>query len=172
MRPAPSIALSQVFAERRMAMILTSVNVGQPAEVAYGNTKVMTGIFKQPIAGAVAVRKLNLDGDGQADLVNHGGEWKAVYAYALEHYGYWEQALGRSSLPYGQFGENLTIAGLDEASLCVGDRLAIGNAVFSITQPRVPCFKLGIRMGDKQMPRMFAESGARASTCAYWRKDT
>ncbi|MEP7185659.1 MAG: MOSC domain-containing protein [Rhodanobacter sp.] len=141
-----------------MSMTLISVNVAMPAAVARGDSIVMTGIFKRPVAGAVAVRKLNLDGDGQADLVNHGGESKAVYAYALEHYDYWQEALGRPAMPHGQFGENLTIAGLDEALLCVGDHLAIGEALLAITQPRVPCFKLGIRLGDKTMPRRFAES--------------
>ncbi len=141
-----------------MSMTLISVNVALPAEMPHGAGTVVTGIFKRPVAGAVAVRTLNLDGDGQADLVNHGGESKAVYAYALEHYDYWKQALGRPAMPHGQFGENLTIAGLDEALLCVGDQLAIGSALFAITQPRVPCFKLGIRMADKNMPRLFAES--------------
>lgn len=141
-----------------MSMTLISVNVARPAEVPYGDGIVMTGIFKRPIDGAMAVRKLNLDGDGQADLVHHGGASKAVYAYALEHYEYWQEALDRPAMPYGQFGENLTIAGLDEATLCVGDQLGIGDALFAITQPRVPCFKLGIRMADKHMPRRFAES--------------
>lgn len=141
-----------------MSMSLISVNVARPTEVPYGDGTVLTGIFKQPVEGPVAVRKLNLDGDEQADPVHHGGESKAVYAYALEHYDYWQQALGRPPMPHGQFGENLTIAGLDEAQLCVGDRLAIGSALFVISQPRVPCFKLGIRMADKHMPRLFAES--------------
>lgn len=141
-----------------MSMTLISVSVALPADVPHGDATVMTGIFKRPVAGAVAVRKLNLEGDGQADLVHHGGESKAVYAYALEHYDYWQDALGRNDLAHGTFGENLTIAGLDEATLCVGDQLGIGDALFTITQPRVPCFKLGIRLGDKNMPRLFAES--------------
>ncbi len=141
-----------------MPMSIISVNVSPPIEVAYGDSSVMTGIFKQPVVGDVAVRKLNLDGDGQADLVNHGGENKAVYAYSLDHYAYWRALLGRDDLPYGQFGENLTVTGLDEAERCIGDQLQIGDALFTITQPRVPCFKLGIRFGDKRMPRLFAES--------------
>jgi MOSC domain-containing protein YiiM len=141
-----------------MSMTLMSINVARPEQVAYGDSSVMTGIFKQPVAGAVVVRKLNLDGDGQADLINHGGESKAVYAYSLDHYDYWRETLGRSKLPYGQFGENLTVAGLDEAERCIGDQLQIGDALFTISQPRVPCFKLGIRFGDRRMPRMFAES--------------
>ena len=141
-----------------MSMTLISVNVSQPVEVAHGNTSVTTGIFKRPVMGAVAVRRLNIDGDGQADLVNHGGESKAVYAYSLDHYDYWREALSRDEMPYGLFGENLTVAGLDEAQLCVGDQLEIGDALFTISQPRVPCFKLGIRFADKRMPRLFALS--------------
>jgi MOSC domain-containing protein YiiM len=141
-----------------MPMTLMSVNVSQPIEVTYGDNSIITGIFKQPVAGAVAVHRLNLDGDAQADLVNHGGESKAVYAYSLDHYAYWREALGRNDMPYGQFGENLTVAGLDEAELCVGDQLQIGDALFTISQPRVPCFKLGIRLADKRMPKMFALS--------------
>ncbi|HEX9877936.1 MAG TPA: MOSC domain-containing protein, partial [Gammaproteobacteria bacterium] len=97
-------------------------------------------------------------GDGQADLENHGGEYKAVYAYSLDHYDYWRGALNRVDMPYGQFGENLTISGLDEFDSCIGDQLRIGSALFTITQPRVPCFKLGIRLGDEKMPRLFSES--------------
>lgn len=141
-----------------MSMTLISVNVAQPHEVVHGDAVVSTGIFKQPVAGAVAVRRLNLDGDGQADRVNHGGESKAVYAYSLDHYAWWCATLGREALPHGQFGENLTLAGLDEAASCVGDQLRIGDALLSISQPRVPCFKLGIRFGDRQMPRLFAQS--------------
>lgn len=141
-----------------MSMTVISVNVAPPTEVPHGDASVLTGIFKPPVQGPVAARKLNLEGDGQADLVHHGGESKAVYAYALEHYDYWQKMLDRPAMPYGQFGENLTVAGLDEADLCVGDQLAIGDALFVISQPRVPCFKLGIRMGDKRMPRLFAQS--------------
>lgn len=141
-----------------MPMTLISVNVAQPREVVHGDAVVSTGIFKQPVAGAIAVRRLNLDGDGQADRVNHGGESKAVYAYSLDHYAWWCAALGREALPYGQFGENLTLAGLDEAASCVGDQLRIGAALLSISQPRVPCFKLGVRFGDRRMPRLFAQS--------------
>jgi MOSC domain-containing protein YiiM len=106
----------------------------------------------------VRVGRLNLEGDGQADLENHGGAHKAVYAYALDHYAYWRETLGREKMDYGQFGENLTIAGLDESERCVGDRLQIGNTLFAISQPRVPCYKLGIRFGDENMPRLFSQS--------------
>ncbi|MDE2307283.1 MAG: MOSC domain-containing protein [Xanthomonadaceae bacterium] len=141
-----------------MSMTLISINVAPPAAVAHGDASVTTGIFKQPVSGPVAVRRLNLDGDGQADLRNHGGADKAVYAYSLDHYAYWRDVLGRDALPHGQFGENLTVAGLDEAELCVGDQLRIGDARFAITQPRVPCFKLGIRLADASMPKRFTQS--------------
>lgn len=141
-----------------MPMTLKSVNVGLPVEVAHAHAAVMTGIFKQPVTGPVRVRTLNLEGDGQADLIHHGGQSKAVYAYSLDHYAWWCKKLAREDLTCGQFGENLTVAGLDEAKLCVGDQLRIGSAVLTISQPRVPCFKLGIRFGDRRMPKMFAES--------------
>lgn len=141
-----------------MNMSLVSVNVSRPVEIRHGEKVLQTGIFKQSVTGPVRVNRLNMDGDGQADLANHGGEHKAVYAYSLDHYAYWRQVLGRDDLPYGQFGENLTVAGLDESQLCLGDQLQIGTALFTITQPRVPCYKLGIRFGDAKMPGMFSES--------------
>ncbi len=141
-----------------MTMQLVSINVAQPVAVAHGDDEVLTGIFKQPVTGATAVRWMNLDGDGQGDLVKHGGTHKAVYAYSLDHYAWWQHALARDAMPYGQFGENLTIAGLDEAELCVGDQLQIGSALFTISQPRTPCYKLGIRFGDASMPQRFAAS--------------
>jgi MOSC domain-containing protein YiiM len=104
------------------------------------------------------VTKHNLAGDGQADLSVHGGVDKAVYTYSLDHYAYWQRALHRDSLPYGQFGENLTIAGLDETLSCIGDHLQIGTAEFAITQPRVPCFKLGIRFGNPDVPKLFSKA--------------
>jgi MOSC domain-containing protein YiiM len=139
-------------------MILKSVNVSRPAELQYGDKLITTGIFKQPVTGSVRVGTYNLAGDGQADLNNHGGEHKAVYAYSLDHYSYWRAVLKREEMNYGQFGENLTIAGLDESECHIGDQLQIGSALFTITQPRVPCFKLGIRFGDEKMPRLFSES--------------
>jgi len=141
-----------------MPMRLVSVNVSNPVEVRYGERLIRTGIFKAPVAGPVRVHSGNLAGDGQADLDNHGGEHKAVYAYSLDHYGYWRNTLGREDMPYGQFGENLTVSGLDESESCVGDQIRIGSALFTITQPRVPCFKLGIRLGDAKMPKLFSES--------------
>jgi MOSC domain-containing protein YiiM len=140
-------------------MKVVSVNIARPVELRHGGRVIRTGIFKRPVEGPVRVRALNLEGDGQADLANHGGEHKAVYAYSLDHYAYWRGLLGRDDIACGQFGENLTVAGLDENELCVGDELRAGSAAFVITQPRVPCFKLGIRFADERMPRLFAESG-------------
>lgn len=139
-------------------MQLISVNVSPPTAVQHGRESIMTGIFKKPVAGPVRAGTYNLEGDGQADLDNHGGLHKAVYAYALDHYAYWRETLGREEMDYGQFGENLTVAGLDESERCVGDRLQIGSALFAITQPRVPCYKLGIRFGDETVPKLFSQS--------------
>lgn len=139
-------------------MKLVSVNVSRPIDVRNGKDLVRTGIFKKPVAGPVAVGPTNLEGDGQADLENHGGEHKAVYAYSLDHYAYFREALGRDDMPYGQFGENLTISGLDETRSFLGDHLRIGSAEFAVTQPRVPCFKLGIRFGDATVPKLFSRS--------------
>lgn len=141
-----------------MPMKLVSVNVALPIPVQQGDRTIATGIFKKPVTGPVRVSLSNLEGDGQADLENHGGEYKAVYAYSLDHYDYWRGALNRVDMPYGQFGENLTVSELDEFDSCIGDQLRIGSALFTITQPRVPCFKLGIRLGDEKMPRLFSES--------------
>lgn len=139
-------------------MKLISINVSQPVEVRHGNKTIETGIFKKPVTGPVRVGRYNLEGDGQADLNNHGGEHKAVYAYSLDHYAYWSTLLGLEDMPFGQFGENLTVEGLEESESCIGDQLQLGSALFTITQPRVPCYKLGIRMDDKRMPRLFSES--------------
>ena len=137
-------------------MNLISVNVGRPREITHGGQTVTTGIFKVPVAGAVFLRRLNLDGDGQADLRVHGGLDKAVYAYPFEHYAFWARELGQHGFPYGQFGENFTIQGLLEDEACIGDVFRIGEAQVQVTQPRSPCFKLGIRMGDEGFPARFA----------------
>jgi MOSC domain-containing protein YiiM len=139
-------------------MRLATICVAQPAIVRDGKEMVRTGIFKQPAAGPVRVGRFNLDGDGQADLENHGGEHKAVYAYSADHYPWWRETLGREDLAHGHFGENLTIEGLDESAAFLGDHWRIGTARFALTQPRVPCFKLGLRFGDAKMPKAFARS--------------
>ncbi len=141
-------------------MQVVSVNVSKPKDVVHDGAVVSTGIFKDPVKGRLWVRKLGIEGDGQADLTAHGGPDQAVYAYPVEHYAYWEEQLGRDPLPFGQFGENLSITGIDEASARVGDTLKIGTAVLQVTQPRLPCYKLGIRMGaGKTFPKRFQKSG-------------
>jgi MOSC domain-containing protein YiiM len=145
-------------------MKLLSVNVGLPREVAYSDRRgrsktTTTAIFKQPVAGRIALRTLNLDGDRQADLVGHGGVHKAVYVFASESYRYWEQQLGRADFaPAGQFGENFTTEGLIDDQVAVGDVFGIGDALVEVTQPRVPCFKLGILMGIPDFQKRFSET--------------
>ncbi len=135
---------------------LISINVGLPREIIHGGRAVSTGIFKAPVAGPVRLGRLNLAGDGQADLRVHGGTDKAVYAYPFEHYAFWAGELARNDFSHGQFGENFTTTGLLEDEVCIGDVFAIGEARVQVTQPRSPCFKLGIRMGDDQFPARFA----------------
>lgn len=140
-------------------MKLVSVNVSLPIEINYNNTQISTSIFKKPVAGKVSVGEFNLAGDKQVDLENHGGGHKAVYAFSAEQYDYWRQQLTRPELHYGQFGENLTIRGLDESLLCIGDQLQIGDCILEVTQPRVPCFKLGIALTLTTMPKKFIQHG-------------
>lgn len=139
-------------------MRIVSVNVGLPREIEWQNDVVTTAIFKEPVAGKVAVRRLNLDGDEQADLTVHGGPDKAVYAYASEHYSDWEARLGRS-LPPAAFGENLTTEGLFEDRVHIGDEFLFGTASLAVTQFRMPCYKLGIRFGDPAMVKAFMRAG-------------
>ena len=126
-------------------MKIVSVNVGLPREVVWQGVSVSTGIFKDPVDGAVMIRRLNLDGDRQADLTVHGGEFKAVYCYPSEHYAYWKKELPGRDLPAAAFGENFTTEGLFEDSLYLGDRFRVGTAEVVVTQPRLPCYKLGSR---------------------------
>lgn len=137
---------------------LVSVNVGLPREVEWRGRRVFTGIFKEPVEGRVPVRKLNLDGDGQADLKVHGGPDKAVYLYPAEHYPHWQTELARD-LPWGMFGENLTTDGLLEDGVNIGDRFRIGVTELVVTQPRMPCFKLGIRFERPEIIKRFLASG-------------
>ena len=127
-------------------MKLVSVNVSLPKDVPYNDGTIRTGIFKKPVDGRVVVRTLNIDGDGQGDLRVHGGRDMAVYVYAVEHYPFWEKELGRSRFPFGQFGENLTVEGGSESTMRVGDIFRVGGARLQVTQPRVPCYKLALRM--------------------------
>jgi MOSC domain-containing protein YiiM len=136
---------------------LTSVNVGAVRAVSYAGEEITTAIFKEPVEGPVAVRGVNLDGDDQADRSVHGGPYQAVYAYAVEDYAWWSQTLGRPMEP-GQFGENLTTKGIDVNDALVGERWRIGSTVLRITIPRVPCFKLGLKMGDPRFLKQFAQA--------------
>jgi MOSC domain-containing protein YiiM len=141
-----------------LSVRVASLNVGLPREVTWRNRAVTTGIFKEPVFGRIPVRKLNLDGDRQADLTVHGGEHKAVYCYPSEHYDYWRRELPNRDLPYAMFGENLTVDELLEDSVCLGDRFGIGSAEVVVTQPRLPCYKLGIRFADDHMVKRFLAS--------------
>ena len=133
---------------------LVSLNVGGPRDVPWEGKTVRTAIWKEPVDGPRMVRRINIDGDDQADRNAHGGEHRAVYVYQLESYRYWEKELGRSDFTYGQFGENFTVQGLADDEVCIGDRYRIGGATFEVTQPRVTCFRLGIRMDDPRMPSL------------------
>jgi MOSC domain-containing protein YiiM len=139
-------------------MRVMSVNVGMPREVDRRGMKILTGIFKEPVASRLVVRRLNIEGDGQADLTVHGGPDKAVYAYPSEHYGPWRVQLGRELTP-GMFGENLTTEGLLEDAVNIGDEFRVGTARMVVTQPRLPCFKLGIRFGDPGIVKSFVRAG-------------
>ena len=139
-------------------MQLLSVNVGLPREVPWNDITISTGIYKRPVAGDIAVGKLNLAGDGQADLTVHGGVHKAVYAYPAEHYGFWRDEFPELPLTWGYFGENLTTTGLREEEVHIGDRLKIGSAIFQVTQPRLPCYKLALRFGRDDIIKRFLAS--------------
>jgi MOSC domain-containing protein YiiM len=140
-------------------MKLVSVNVGLPRVVTADGDPVSTGIFKEPVAGRIMLRTLNLDGDRQADLSVHGGRSKAVYVYPSEHYDYWKRELPEVELRWGMFGENFTSAGLFESELNIGDKFAVGSAAVIVTEPRMPCYKLGIRFGRPDMVKKFLASG-------------
>jgi len=133
---------------------LLSVNVGLPQDLSWHGRTVYTAVWKRPVDGPVQVRRLNIDGDGQGDLAGHGGENRAVFVYQIESYQYWQDQLGRDDFEYGQFGENFTVTGLGDDQVCIGDRYRIGEAVFEVTQPRVTCYRVGIRMNDPQIPAL------------------
>jgi ferredoxin-NADP reductase/MOSC domain-containing protein YiiM len=138
---------------------LLSVNVGLPRDIAWRGRTVHTAIWKDPVAGRCRVGRLNLDGDGQGDLAGHGGEQRAVYVYQIESHRYWQEQLKRTDFVYGQFGENFTIEGLSDDAVCIGDRYRIGSALFEVTQPRVTCYRVGIRMNEPRMPALLTSSG-------------
>ena len=140
-------------------MKVVSINVGLPREVESHGKVVRTSIFKEPVAGRVRVERLNVEGDRQSDLTVHGGADKAVYVYPAEHYEFWRKELPGVDLPWGAFGENFTTEGLSEDRVHIGDQLSVGSAEFVVTQPRMPCFKLGIRFGRPDMVKRFLQSG-------------
>jgi len=136
---------------------LLSVNVGLPRDVMWNGKTVRTSVWKSPVAGRRMVRKLDVDGDAQADLAGHGGEQRAVFVYQMDSYHYWESFLGRSDFTFGQFGENFTVEGLPDNEVCIGDRYRIGGAIFEVTQPRVTCYRVGIRMNEPRMPALLVQ---------------
>ena len=136
---------------------LRSVNVGTPKDVLWHGRTVHTGVWKAPVAGPAMVRRLNIDGDGQGDLGGHGGEQRAVFVYQLDSYRYWQEFLSRDDFGYGQFGENFTVQGLPDDEVCIGDRYRIGGGLFEVTQPRVTCYRVGIRMDDPRMPALLVQ---------------
>jgi ferredoxin-NADP reductase/MOSC domain-containing protein YiiM len=138
---------------------LLSVNVGLPRDIAWNGRTVHTGIWKDPVAGRCRVGRLHLEGDGQGDLAGHGGEQRAVFIYQIESYRHWEERLKRTDFVAGQFGENFTIEGLTDDVVCIGDRYRIGSALFEVTQPRVTCYRVGIRMNEPRMPALLTSSG-------------
>ncbi|HXX77300.1 MAG TPA: MOSC domain-containing protein [Ktedonobacteraceae bacterium] len=140
-------------------MRVISVNVGQPRKVLVNGEIVETGIYKAPVEGRVAVRRLNIDGDRQADLTVHGGWDKAIYAYPIEHYEYWQEQFPEMDLPWGMFGENLSITGLFEDAVHIGDHFQVGTARLMVTQPRLPCYKLGIKFEREDIIKRFLVSG-------------
>ena len=144
---------------REVMARLLSVNVGLPRDIAWQGRTVHTAVWKAPVQGPRVVRRLNIDGDGQGDLLGHGGEHRAVFVYQMDSYRFWQSELGRNDFTYGQFGENFTVEGLADREVCIGDRYRIGSALFEVTQPRVTCYRVGIRMNEPQMPALLVARG-------------
>ena len=138
---------------------LLSVNVGLPRDIEWQGKTVHTAVWKTPVQGRRMARRLNIDGDGQGDLAGHGGEHRAVFVYQIESYRYWQNQLGRNDFTYGQFGENFTVEGLADTEVCIGDHYRIGDALFEVTQPRVTCYRVGIRMNEPQMAALLVSHG-------------
>src|SRR5262245_3408682 len=151
---SPSSRVDRSQPRARVVGSLLSVNVGMPKAVPWQGKTVFTGVFKHSVTGPRRVRRLNIDGDGQGDLAGHGGEQRAVFVYQIDSYRYWERKLERSDFVYGQFGENFTVEGLGDDEVCIGDRYQIGSAIFEVTQPRVTCYRVGIRMNDPRIPAL------------------
>ncbi len=138
---------------------VVNISIGQPKKVMLNDQPIQTGIFKQPVAGEIAARFYNLEGDGQADLSVHGGRDKATYVYSEDNYAPFAKALGKQQLEPAQFGENLTVQGCLDTDIIIGETFQIGGVVIKVTQPRIPCFKLGMRFNDKTVPKLFWEMG-------------
>lgn len=153
-------------AHQRHTVKIESLSVSKPRSIVHEGRQIVTGIFKTPIQGLRMVRRTNIDGDGQADLSVHGGVHKAVYAFPYEHYDFYRERLGREPFDFGQFGENLTVSGLLESGVRIGDRYRVGDVVFEVSQPRSPCFKFGIKMGHSEAVRLCLSS---AKTGFYFR---
>jgi len=140
-------------------MELLAISLAEPKQVTYDDRLISTGIYKEPVEGPVKASAFGLEGDVQVDLKNHGGKDKAIYVYTVENYRFWERELKKLPLPFGQFGENLTVSGMSDEAVHIGDIFQIGKIVAQISQPRVPCFKLGIKMGDPSFVNVFLTSG-------------
>src|SRR5690242_9350503 len=145
--------------EKRAMPRLLSVNVGLPRDIAWQGKTVHTAVWKTPVQGRRMVRRLNIDGDGQGDLAGHGGEHRAVFVYQIDSYRYWQGEFGRNDFTYGQFGENFTVEGLSDQEVCIGDRYRVGGALFEVTQPRVTCYRVGIRMNEPRMAALLVAHG-------------
>jgi len=153
-------------------MKLLSINVSEPEQLEYRGRLIDTAIHKQPLSGPVMVRSLNIDGDGQANLEVHGGVHQAVYVYSSDNYDYWSTELDRTDLQYGQFGENLTVTGMPDAEIRIGDRFFAGDAEFEVTQPRAPCYKLAMKMGLPDFVLQFRASGRPGFYCKVIQEGT
>ena len=153
-----------------MMGVIVSVNVGLPQDVAWQGRTVRTAVWKTPVTGRIFARRLNLDGDGQGDLRGHGGEQRALMVYQLDSYRYWASYLGRSDLVAGNFGENLTVEGLADNEVCIGDRFRIGGAVVEVSQPRDTCYRVGIRLNIRRFLRCWLRTAGPAFISASYRK--
>jgi MOSC domain-containing protein YiiM len=145
--------------EEKVTARLLSVNVGLPRDIAWRGKTVHTAVWKSAVRGRRMVRRLNIDGDGQGDLAAHGGEHRAVFVYQIDSHHYWQSHLCRNDFTYGQFGENFTVEGLSNKEVCIGDRYQVGSALFEVTQPRVTCYRVGIRMNEPQMAALLVAHG-------------
>ena len=149
---------------------LLSVNVGLPREIAWRGKTVYTSVWKEAVQGRRLVRRLNIDGDAQGDLAGHGGEHRAVFVYQMDSYHYWQRELKRADFTFGQFGENFTAEGLADSEVCVGDRYRIGGALFEVTQPRVTCYRVGLRMDEPRMAALLVAHHRPGSIFASWKR--